>query len=447
MVQFDSKLKRKAIGLSLLAVTSCVPAQSQVSASDSDSDRPEWYVGIGCGLNFSNFHFSDIDEVLYSESKSNMSGVFSFFAEYDFGHSRCFAVRPQFSFLTRGGSLEDIGRGYFANYDYPATDPDRLENAIYQLKATYFDIRVPLIYQFGKASWPVRPYAYVAPVFGFVTGGNVSARQEFADGTIEGVRYDLTKANMSAAYFAAAFGVGAKWQFDINDAPFFLGVDLSYQLGLSDTYGKKEKNGTAEAVSFFPTTSQVSGSRKISGFEASLTFGVPFSAFKRKAKAPVEQPVTIQVPVEQPVIAAPKTETVQHVEKPCYTLDEIIYLMSQGQPVDGKTICAIDDVNFEFGKSSITPSSNAYLKKLAETLKRTNANICVKGHTDNVGTEEFNLELSKQRAIEVVKYLRNHGVDSSKLRYEYYGMSRPLSDNDSEEGRRLNRRVEFEILK
>ncbi len=441
MVQIKSKLKSKAIGASLLAVMGCVYAQAQVTVSAQDSDRPEWYVGIGAGLNFSNLQFSDIDEALYPENKSNMSGVFSFFAEYDFGRSRCFAVRPQLSFLTRGGSLEDIGRGYFANYDYPATDPDRLENAVYQLKATYFDIRVPLIYQIGKASWRVRPYAYVAPVLGFVTGGNVSARQEFADGTVDGVRYDLTEANMSSTYFAAALGIGAKWQFDINDAPFFLGVDLSYQLGLTDTYGKKEKDGTADAVSFFLTTSQVFGSRKISGFEASLTFGVPFSAFRRKALTPVEQPVIIQ---EAP---APKTETVQRVEKPCYTLDEIIYLMSQGQPVAGKTICAIDDVNFEFGKSTITPSSNAYLKKLAETLKRTNANICVKGHTDNVGTEEFNLELSKQRALEVVKYLRNHGVDPSKLSYEYYGMSRPLSDNDSEEGRRLNRRVEFEILK
>jgi len=443
MVQINPKLKSKTIGVSLLAAMTCVTAQSQEMVSGPDPDRPELYVGIGAGLNFSNLHFSDIDKVLYPENKSNMSGVFSFFAEYDFGRSRCFAVRPQLSFLTRGGSLEDIGRGYFANYDYPVTDPDRLGNAVYQLKATYFDIRIPLIYQIGKASWPVRPYAYVAPVFGFVTGGNVSARQEFADCTVDGVRYDLTKANMSSTYFAAAFGVGAKWQFDINDAPFFLGVDLSYQLGLTDTYGKKEKDGTADAVSFFPTMSQVFGSRKISGIEASLTFGVPFSAFRRKAQ--------VQAPVEHPVIIeaapAPEVAQVQLVEKPCYTLDEIISLMNQGLPVAGKTICAIDDVNFEFGKSTITTSSIAYLKKLAETLKRTNSNICVKGHTDNVGTEEFNLELSKQRALEVVKCLRDHGVDPSKLSYEYYGMSRPLSDNDSEEGRRLNRRVEFEILK
>ena len=71
----------------------------------------------------------------------------------------------------------------------------------------------------------------------------------------------------------------------------------------------------------------------------------------------------------------------------------------------------------------------------------------VKGHTDNVGSEEFNMKLSKDRAEAVVKRLVKKGVQRSNLSYSYYGMSRPLTDNDTEEGRKLNRRVEFEILK
>lgn len=407
---------------------------------ETDSDRPEWYAGIGVGMSFSQLQFSDLDKSLYPDNSSNFSGVFSVFAEYDFGRQRRFAVRPQLSFLTRGGKLSNIGRDYFANYGYPEGNPERLVDAVYQLKATYFDIRVPLIYQFGRASWKIRPYAYAAPILGFVTDGNVSARQEFEGGVIEGVRYDLSKANMASTRFAAAVGVGAKWQFTINDAPFFLGLDLSYEFGITDTYGSKEKDGEANAVSFFPTSDKVYGSRRISGFEASLTFGIPFSAFRKKTPAAPVVPVYTE-PVYTPVAV------VVAEEKPCYTLDEIIDLMGRGEPVAGKTICAIDDVNFEFGKSTINPSSNVYLDKLAETIKRTNADICVKGHTDNVGSEEFNLELSRQRALEVVRYLRGRGVDGSKLSYEYYGMTHPLTDNDTEEGRRLNRRVEFEILK
>lgn len=401
----------------------------------------EWYVGIGAGMDLSKLHFSELDKDLYPENKPNFSGVFSVFAEYDFGKERRFAVRPQLSFLTRGGKLDKIGRDQFADYDLPDTDPDKLDEAVYQLKATYFDIRLPLIWQFGKASWKFRPYAYVAPVLGFVTGGHVSARRKYSDDVVEGVRYKLSDANMSSTRFSAAVGIGAKWQFTVNDAQFFVGADLSYEFGITDTYGSKEKDGEANVVSFFPSPKQVSGNRRISGMEASLTFGVPFSAFRKKvAPAVVEAPAPVVQP--QPVAAVVVEE-----EKPCYTLDEIVYMMSKGMPVAGKTICAIDDVNFDFGKSSINPSSDEYLKKLAETLKRTNADIRVKGHTDNVGTEEFNLELSKQRALEVVRQLEKYGVDSSKLSYEYFGMSRPLSDNDTEEGRRMNRRVEIEILK
>lgn len=70
----------------------------------------------------------------------------------------------------------------------------------------------------------------------------------------------------------------------------------------------------------------------------------------------------------------------------------------------------------------------------------------MKSHTDNVGTEEFNLKLSKKRAEAVVEYFVKKGVSQSRLSYSYYGMSQPLSTNDTEEGRAMNRRVEFEIL-
>ncbi|MFX7844999.1 hypothetical protein ABTK14_22370, partial [Acinetobacter baumannii] len=72
-------------------------------------------------------------------------------------------------------------------------------------------------------------------------------------------------------------------------------------------------------------------------------------------------------------------------EKPCYTLEEIIEMMAKNQNVRGKTICAIDAVNFDYGKSSIKSESYDYLDKLAQTIIRTNASIKVKGHTDNIG--------------------------------------------------------------
>ena len=96
---------------------------------------------------------------------------------------------------------------------------------------------------------------------------------------------------------------------------------------------------------------------------------------------------------------------------------------------------------------SIKAESFAYLDKLAETLKRINTRIKVKGHTDNIGTDEVNMNLSKERAQAVMNYLLGKGVSRSKLSYDYYGSSLPLTTNETEEGRAMNRRVEIEILK
>ena len=125
--------------------------------------------------------------------------------------------------------------------------------------------------------------------------------------------------------------------------------------------------------------------------------------------------------------------------------EEIDEMMAKNKSVDGKTICAIDAITFEFGKSNIKPESYDYLDKLAQTIRRSNRHVEVKGHTDNVGGDEFNMNLSRDRAKAVVNYLVSKGVNPDKLTYSYYGMRRPLSDNDTEEGRAKNRRVEFTI--
>lgn len=219
---------------------------------------------------------------------------------------------------------------------------------------------------------------------------------------------------------------------------WFLGLELAYELGFTNTYGGKEKDGKAYVNSDWSKPSfALEGSRKFSGVEIMATLGIPVSAFKRKT---TEQTVA---PVVRPVME--KTVVVE--EKPCYTLEEINDMMVRGERVEGKTICAVDAISFDFGKSSIKRESYPYLNQLASTLIRTNAKIEVKGHTDNVGSEEFNMNLSKERAKSVMNYLISKGVSKNKLSYSYYGMSRPLTTNDTEEGRTMNRRVEFEILK
>ncbi len=88
------------------------------------------------------------------------------------------------------------------------------------------------------------------------------------------------------------------------------------------------------------------------------------------------------------------------------------------------------------------------LTKLTEFLvSNPSLKIEISGHTDNVGTPEYNLELSANRAKSVYDYLVNEQINPERLTYKGYGETKPLSANDTEEGKAENRRTEIEILK
>ena len=71
--------------------------------------------------------------------------------------------------------------------------------------------------------------------------------------------------------------------------------------------------------------------------------------------------------------------------------------------------------------------------------------IKINGHTDSIGDDASNLQLSEARAKAVLEYLVQKGIAFERLRSEGFGETRPVADNESEEGRRLNRRTEFEV--
>jgi outer membrane protein OmpA-like peptidoglycan-associated protein len=108
-----------------------------------------------------------------------------------------------------------------------------------------------------------------------------------------------------------------------------------------------------------------------------------------------------------------------------------------------------EQVLFETGTANIEPTSDAILREVATVLSQHTeiATLEVQGHTDNVGSEEFNRALSLQRAQAVVDWLIRAGVAQARLRAQGYGTSRPLASNDSEQGRSQNRRVEFRVLR
>ena len=95
----------------------------------------------------------------------------------------------------------------------------------------------------------------------------------------------------------------------------------------------------------------------------------------------------------------------------------------------------------------VITGSNAPLSRLSASVLNNNPELKIEitGHTDNKGRDSYNLTLSEERAKAVHSYLLKNGIPGTRITYKGYGKSKPVRDNDTEEGRHYNRRVEFII--
>ena len=107
----------------------------------------------------------------------------------------------------------------------------------------------------------------------------------------------------------------------------------------------------------------------------------------------------------------------------------------------------LDNIYYEFDDFSLKKESLIEIKKFANYLiVNSNLKVEIGGHTDNIGTTVYNLELSNRRAQSVYNELINFGVSPKQLTYKGYGSSLPLVDGDSEEDRLKNRRTEVKVI-
>lgn len=125
-------------------------------------------------------------------------------------------------------------------------------------------------------------------------------------------------------------------------------------------------------------------------------------------------------------------------------LDERDLVMA---PIAKGSSMTINNLFFETGKATLTAESDPELKRIVQVMQENaTLQIEISGHTDNTGSDELNNKLSQDRADAVKNYLINLGVKSDRIRTKGYGKTKPKADNSTEEGRQMNRRVEFAIL-
>lgn len=107
---------------------------------------------------------------------------------------------------------------------------------------------------------------------------------------------------------------------------------------------------------------------------------------------------------------------------------------------------ALQGIQFETGKSTIKKQSNGILDAVVKVMKENPTyNLSIGGHTDNVGNDESNMTLSKDRADAVARYLITKGVDPTRVTSFGFGESKPVDTNDTPAGRFRNRRVELQV--
>ena len=151
-----------------------------------------------------------------------------------------------------------------------------------------------------------------------------------------------------------------------------------------------------------------------------------------KSPAPKEQPVktdSITLPIDTVTVVQSKVEAPFTVA-----------------PLKADSLITLGEFLFETNSYKLKPEHYPELNSLADYLKlRPSLEVSITGHTDNVGEERHNVTLSTRRAEVVAEYLAGKGVDYNKVVFKGLGSASPIASNQTEEGRRKNRRVEILI--
>jgi OmpA-OmpF porin, OOP family len=173
------------------------------------------------------------------------------------------------------------------------------------------------------------------------------------------------------------------------------------------------------------------------------------------AGAPAPQPAPVPAAPPPPAPAPPPPAPVQPVDSDgdgvldpddkCPGTPRGVAVDAQG--CERKGSITLEGVMFEFNSATLLADSRAPLERVAEDLRKyPRLKIELQGHTDSVGSDEYNLDLSQQRAETVARFLIDAGVPASQMTTRGYGETDPIADNSTAEGRAQNRRVVMKVL-
>lgn len=141
---------------------------------------------------------------------------------------------------------------------------------------------------------------------------------------------------------------------------------------------------------------------------------------------------------EQVVLQA-RTQETQQLEKELQDL--------KARQTDRGMVVTLGNILFEFNRAELKPGAERNLQPLVDYLSNNpERDLLIEGHTDSVGDEQYNRELSRERAAAVQQFLTRQGISRDRLTVRGYGEQYPVASNDTDAGRQQNRRVDVVIL-
>lgn len=254
-------MKRSVLILCSLCFITILQAQETVDTIPAWNSKDRWTLGLRGGVSLGMMRYSDERYNVYERGvvPGMALGIWS-----EYSIIKGLSIRPEIDFVGRGSQLS-------------------WNDIRYTLSATYFDVRVPIMYTFLR-QYRVQPYLLVAPDFGTVLGGSLHYKEASVD-----IRRDLSKGTIAPCDFSLYFGVGLKGFVRIGeDMDLLLGGEFGYNLGLLNTFSSFESNGTANPVN--GEYNDVHGKRHNGNFEIALLVGFPLRNIKPQNKEVVAAP-------------------------------------------------------------------------------------------------------------------------------------------------------------
>lgn len=301
-----------------------------------------------------------------------------------------------------------------------------------------------------------------AMAFGSVIDSNAAGSDLYQRGGGIDLQYAFGQRSEFTPYVLA--GLGFTYNDDIgsrnDDFSPYANVGIGFTKSIFG-YETLRLRGEVRAIydDFEAVVARPTGNVKVDGFlDYRAMLGLEMGLGKpREVIREVEKVVVREVPVERVVVQ--EVQVPAPVPAPVLDSDgdgvpddrDQCPNTPQGARVDAKG-CVIEqtlvmrDITFEFNSARLTTNAQRLMENVVAFLRAdANVNITISGHTDNVGSDAYNLRLSRARANEVRDYLIGFGINASRLTALGFGESRPVASNDTVEGRDLNRRVEFRI--